>query len=656
MTNIVGFPGSGSLSLTDRLSFIVDDYKNSITPRLRLHKHIVLEDYAERTAVPEDFGLLVKCLHKEYTRLGRKVCLEILGKIEEESFFSRHICQKLRTHIERGDLVFEREAQFASDAIRRPERNLFYAYTFTTLATRFLCRCFERSDGQAASIAVANVGDLSRGDLRFLQSLLLYPKTFSLVVNLGFAGRNPDAPHEDKNPHATAARKKALYRLLSVASMTDALIDVPNVASFLDEVDLRSPLLTTTPFDTDELDDLLYKSEYETFFIASGDRPRTGRILRFYVLALAYTYQFDAAIEEIDQHIRSEAPKDQCYLWLIKGLIELKKQQDSELSRSSLTQGLKVARLLENPLQRIYEIAYLQNALNFVRLVDAMKQPDKTHRSAELLDILKSEYELLGDVCGVYTRTNVVDLQDEETNLSAVFIITTLVENIGKLNTLLGLREENILLHEQYHEILRTQDLRMTSDEYKASYKISYSHALITIGLMDAEALYHLGHLQDAIELITELRNSLDRFDVTGNYRALVHIALAICLLKDRKTKEAKEEFVIAAEILHAYNDPHMMRVAFRGIWEAMDEKDKAFFSPFLNTPAFSEKEVEASFNKRTAPAAVDLENSLFGGLEISLFMSSVPAAEAASFIHRGPDLNQTFRVYQPWRTLSAQQ
>lgn len=68
--------------------------------------------------------------------IGVRKMQAILEEIGAHGFFSDHICHKVAEFLRTGTIIFRQEAQFPPEVIRRPEKNVYFATSFTMVATK----------------------------------------------------------------------------------------------------------------------------------------------------------------------------------------------------------------------------------------------------------------------------------------------------------------------------------------------------------------------------------------------------------------------------------------------------------------------------------------------------------------------------------------
>jgi hypothetical protein len=209
-----------------------------------------------------------------------------------------------------------------------------------------------------------------------------------------------------------------------------------------------------------------------------------------------------------------------------------------------------------------------------------------------------------------------VDLEDRGKLLHTLFILTTIVENIGKLNALCGRRCETIDLYAVYEHILEIVAGRMQRECYKDSFVISFSHALANIRIAVASGYAAANCHQKAYDITRQLLHDVKQYDITGDYRGFVLNAHALNAARMGWTDESMDCLAQMAAIYLDYNEPYMIKVAMNRL------------APFLveqapNSHAFLRQIgiIDAAFHAHDettflVSSAVDLENPLLGGLE----------------------------------------
>lgn len=597
----------------------------------------------------------------------------MLADIRANCNFSNHICDKVVDFIRSGRPYFKREAQFPPEIIRRPEKNLYFATTFNMIVTQLFTACHKvafTDRNEDVVYVVPNAEMVDRCSLRLIQNMLLAIKPFGIHFELTFTpARGPtDEAGDAFQRRFIAARRRCFRKLMHVALASgnaDAALDVD---AFLTDVGFASAferMLTQADGvsrpDLDELRDMIYRNNYENFYIALKLHDQSPwlsaedlmRVRKLEVLCDSFNYSFDDALTTTSSELKRNLPaKNQCYHYLMRGLIFLKKQNDAPSAVSIMQEGLLVAARIESPLERTVETAFLKNALNFVRVVEVMTTLPVDARHDALTAILDDEHAILQTVCEAFISVPASQLEDRNRLLDTLFILTTLVENIGKLNALCGRRDETIELYTTYQDIFDTVGQRMKEDTYKRSFTISFSHALVHTRVAVAAGHAAAKRYQVAYDMTKTLLNEAEQYDITGDYQGFILNAHALNAARIGNTNESVECLSRMAALYLEYNEPYMIKVAFNRLAPHLKANDPGTYS-FLSEVGVIDQGFQ-SHDEATflVSSAVDLENPLLGGLEQMVF-GKRSFNEMRRYQDEDRSLKAAFRSYGHWRQIT---
>ena len=606
-------------------------------------------------------------------RLGMAEMETIMAEIRATGSFSNHICDKADGFLRTGRPVFKREAQFPPEIIRRPEKNLYFATTFNMIVTKLFVECHRRAfEGKGDNVVyvVPQAQDLDRCSLRLLQNMLLYIKSEPMRIRVVLRQRKSTTAtiSEPAERRFVASRTRCLRKLFHVAVATGCASQKLDVDHMLAETDFLSTFqrMTETEMrraraDIDEFRDMIYRGAYERFYVAAN-LPAAAESLsehdrvvlaKLGLLCDSYNYLFDDALVRIENTIPTVTGSDLCYFLLMKGLIQLKKMNAADAALETLERAMNAARQIADPLDRAVECAFVENAMNFVKLIHIMSSVKVDERQARIADILENEHGILQSVCDAFISVPSARLSDREQFLDTLFILTTVVENIGKLNALCGRREETVQLYAAYEYIFETVMGRMKEEEYKRSFVISFSHALIHIRVAVAAGYAALNKLQDAYNATRALLEEVDSYDITGDYRGFILNAHALNAARIGRMSESVDCLAEMAAIYLDYNEPYMIKAAINRLAPHLAEHEPeahAFLTKIGIIDDGFRAHDEATF---LVSSAVDLENPLLGGLEQMIFGKRA-ASELQTYEREDRSLKAAYKSYGHWRQIAG--
>ncbi|MEG9884401.1 MAG: hypothetical protein V6Z86_07270, partial [Hyphomicrobiales bacterium] len=607
-------------------------------------------------------------------RLSKTQTDRIIVDIREGCSFSNHIVDKAADFIKSGKIYFKREAQFPPTSIRRPEKNLYFATSFTMAMTKFFVECHKilLDQGNDCGFVLENFEQCDRCSMRLVQNLYLYLKPFSFKFLLLFKATDTADPVTDEDLYAgrfRSARKHCLRKFLNVVVATGGCADFIDTESLIGQIDLatayqamRAQLKAAEPAPLAAFADCVYKNGYETFYALKSLHDETPwlndedamELERLLLLCDSYNYLFDEVLSVAAKATTKADDIDKCYFLLIAGLIKLKKHNDNHAALDDFEAGLAILEALPESLVVVIERAFLCNARNFARLLSVMTTKKGEARIAGLHEILSDEHRLLCEVCDGFVSAHKGELTTGNRLLGAMFIITTLVENIAKLNALCGLYSDTMELYKSYDYIFDTVAERMRGESYKRSFTISYSHALLHKKIEIAQCYGRLHNHRKAYEITKELLLRLGEYDVTGDYRGFVLNAHALNASRLGKGDEAIDALIAMARISVDYNAPYMLKSAVNSLSAVVAEHDlenfKALKSLSMIEDGFKQPD-EAVFR---ASAAMDLENPFTGGLD-QLVFGQQRQGELRHYMEqpRG-NLNAAYKSYGLWQQIFA--
>jgi hypothetical protein len=596
----------------------------------------------------------------------------ILAGIRATGSYSKHLCDKASDFLRSGKPYFKREAQFPPEVIRRPEKNLYFATTFNMVVSKLFLACHREmfGDNTGAAYVIEQCQHLDRCSMRLMQNMLLQLKPFCVQMELVFK-RRADGSRDGASNYErrfVAARKRCFGKLLNVALVTGSADESLDIDGFLRGADFQSSFLAMTYSETgarradiDSFRDMLYRNAYERFYVCKAlhdDNPwfceeERVDLEKLQVLCDSYNFLFDDALDTAESGIAATLGKNRCYFLLMKALVQLKKMKNSDAAISTLKQGIVEAGSIENLLERTVETAFLENALNFVWLIQIVASKEEGTRRDRLGEILTSEHGILQAVCKAFLSARAIDLEDRRKLLHALFILTTIVENISKLNALCGRRYETIDLYGVYEHILDIVAGRMQREAYRRSFEISFSHALVNIRVAVASGYAAANCHQKAYDITRQLLHDVEQYDITGDYRGFVLNAHAVNAARIGRTDESIDCLVQMAAIYLDYNEPYMIKVAMNRLAPFLAEQapdSHAFLHQLGIIDAAFHAHDETAF---LVSSAVDLENPLLGGLE-QLIFGKRPVAEARAYDREDCGLKAAFKSYGHWRQIAA--
>ncbi|MGJ3264247.1 MAG: hypothetical protein ACFE0R_13525 [Salinarimonas sp.] len=688
MSNVVVFPGRQSRA--DKLAAVFDVFRHAVASRIvvtasadgRLSR-TEAGDAARETAAPAPhvlscgahaFSVFASLREFYRQRLGATTFDRILTAIRADNAYSDHIVDKAADFVRYNRIEFNRDAQFRPSTIRRPEKNLYFATTFNMVVTRFFVECHRsliESGERVPVFVLQNVERCDRCSLRLLQNMHLFLKPFSIEWHLVFKVAQSASAPSGEDPYLerfVAARRQCFRKFLNVALASGSMTEVIDVETFVDRVDfeggyrLEKAAAAGDPAPTlDDFMNLVYRNRYEEFYVrkaildASPERDEADRIeaAKLLLLVDAFNYLFDEALSVADRSIETSDDQTRCYFLLMSGLIQLKKRNDKEAALATMQRGLDLARALPPSLAAGTEKAFLGNAMNFVRLIEIMSSTAKEQRASAIEAILADEHAILQEMCEAFISAVPSEISDTDQQMNALFIITTIVENISKLNALVEAWDETIELYQSYEHILGTVGDRMRSEEYKRSFTISYSHALFHNRILMATCHAKLGDFRKAYEITRDVLGRAGEYDVTGDYRGFALNAHSVSAARCDEPEEVADCLAEMARIYVAYNEPFLIKSAINGLKDfirANDPKSFAYLEEIGIIEVGFRRHSESTF---LVSSPVDLENPLVGGLEQAVF-----GRRSESELRRYLDdpkrtLNAAYRSYGLWRQIS---
>ncbi|WP_349367386.1 hypothetical protein [Salinarimonas sp.] len=691
MSNIVRFPGRESRA--DKLNAVFESYRTAVASRIyvqvtetgRLDRDALRAqaELAETAAFrrlacgPEAFSVMhdLRAFYRE--ALGAAELDLVLADIRASRAYSDHIVSKAADFVRTREIFFAREAQFPPSTIRRPEKNIYFATTFNMVMTRFFVECHKRlleKTGAAPIFVVENLQDCDRCSLRILQNMHLFLKPFGFVFAFAFksaAGAIAPDPADGYARRFVAARRGCFRKLLNVALASGNMATFVDTDTLLDDIDFASgyaamhaSMAADPGLSLDDFMNLVYRNRYEEFYVRKAlldaapslDRQEAMEVEKLLLLVDSYNYLFDDALAVAEAAVEAGDGFAQCYFLLMKGLVLLKKRNDKQAALATLEQGLAVAEALPRSLEAATEKAFLGNAVNFVRLIETMATKKGDERTDAIEAILVDEHRILHEICEAFISAREADLADQRRQMNVLFIITTVVENISKLNGLIGAYEDTIELYRSYEHILDTVGERMRGEAYKRSFTISYSHALFHNRIMVAKCFANLKQLDQAYEITKDVVARGDEYDVTGDYRGFALNAHAVNAARLGKTEEVVDALVDMARIYVDYNEPYLIKSAINGLRDFIAENDRKSFD-YLKSIGI----IEDSFRRHEestflVSSPVDLENPLIGGMEQFVFGRRSEGELRSYLDHPNRNLNAAFKSYGLWRQIYAKQ
>lgn len=650
---IIHFPKK--MSPDELIAPILAHHQRSLPSEL----HITLNDQGKAishdknqtifTARSKPFALLYDLRQYFIQHLGLDTLLSFAYDLQKKNVFSQHIIHKTLHFLEQGKIVFRLEAQFPPDAIRRPEKNVYFANTFLQICTHVFIES-QKALSQKTVFILEQAQNLDRDSLRFLQNSLLTVKTVDFKWHLIF--QKNTTPNSLASESFIKARTEAFRKFFAVGVIAGYLDDALDIEKTLETIDFSSAFDDTLAYlhaeqklNDKSAQDAVYKSRYEQFYAIQNQAEITPKCQKLTVLVDNYLYQFDAALNLCQQQ-EHLSPKDRCYLHLLAGLIHLKKKNDIQIARHIFQQGLLEADNITHHDEKIVEQAFLQNALNFCQVVDYFQQQNPSPDYHALLEI---EHQLLQSVLRVFLSADSEKLSAKKLPY-LMFILTTLLENISKLNELSGNYRDNIELYESYLSIFQTIAQRMEEKTYQTSYCISFSHAQIHNLIKVAQNYSAIGDITQALNITQSLIKTAKQYDVTGDYRAFIYHHQAIFHHQLGHNDKALEDLAQVALFAHHYNQPKWLQEALNGMF--ILSKNPAFrrqleASGFI-TPNYSlPKKIKFYTN-----SAVDLENFFLVGLDEAIFNDNAVSYEKGQKI-RGDMLKACFKHYGIWRQIT---
>lgn len=682
---LVHFPTKKTYS--QRLDEVFQTYRNAKRSVLELHfsddgsftsRVDGINELVLRPSL-NNFSILPQMLGYYRRVLGGESINRVVETLKSKHCFSASIFEKAKSAIFNDEISFKREAQFPPIIIRRPEKNLYYATTFNMALVRFFVLANEeiiaKGGAGAPRIVVENMEACDRCSLRLLQNLFLYIKSDPINFTYCFKSKSESGDGSDflsqYYERYVAAREHCFRKVFNVAQAVGSLpsdIDTDGVLRRIDfgyvfNQEVGSPDLWSDELSpVDDAMDMVYKSNYEKFYCmissaTSNDNTNMSELDRLTfnklcILSDSFNYNFDAALQCIDGSIDECGATAFAYKKLFSGLIKLKKFKQLNIAEDEFNSGLDALANEPSSLERSVEEAFLRNAKNLIGLLGALEDKDESVRSEKIYQIIDSEHELLDGLLELFISVPDRELNKGHNLLNLMFVITTLIENISKLNMLVGDSEATIALYENYEHILSTMADRMQQEAFSRSYTISYSHALLHIKVAIANQKVRQKKFVEAYDITSQLLRECETYDVTGDYKGYILNAHSIYCLHIGKIEEAFTSLVEMLEIYMMYNEPYMIKAALNGLSSRLEEFHPAAFSYLRKLSV-----VDSSFKRHDEIAflvssPVDLENSLNAGLDKHLSGRSIEKSFSSQRASAPNDLQSAYRAYGLWRQI----
>jgi hypothetical protein len=668
----------------DKLNNVFDVYKNAKKSNLNIYitdsgmqGHPTEEAIFLISASLKNFSILPQLAYFYKKALGVDLAMEIFDSIQNRHPFSSHIFQKARNAIFNDVLEFKREAQFPPTIIRRPEKNLYYATTFNMAVTRFFVMAHKELIQRGhivRNIIFQNMETCDRCSMRLIQNFHLYIKDFSL--NFVFYFKKADGSKATLSSSAYAksyshARKHCFRKVLNVAQAIGSLSASMDIDGFLEGIDFESgfsdlsaskELWNNDISKNDDAMDMVYKSNYEKFYCMmesasaklntkESHQPDKQLMLKLCVLTDSFNYNFSSALDLCATSDFGDE-FEFCYFKLLSGLIKLKKNKRFDLALLDFDAGLETLASTQECLKKTIELGFLKNAKNLVCVLDILQNHEKDQRTDKIRVIIQSEHEILDSLLEQFITASDFELNKDSNMLNIIFIITTLIENISKLNAIAEDYQATIKLYQNYEYILATMAERMRHDEFNRSYTISFSHALLHIKMAIASQKARQKLHEEAYNITKQLLMDCKTYDVTGDYRGYILNAHSIYCSLLGKDEESFSSLMEMTEIYLFYNEPYMIKMAMNGVASQLKQYNPDIYDYLTNLsiidPSFTRHE-EASF---IVSSPVDIENSLQAGLDKYLSGKSVLKGFISQLNQDHNPARAAYRTYGLWRQI----
>lgn len=275
-----------------------------------------------------------------------------------------------------------------------------------------------------------------------MQNMALSFKPYSLHIRLVFRGLDVRQSQQKDRflDRFVTVRTAAFRKLFFVAVASGNALESMDVDGLLQSVDFIHPFVEMTEhqcvdrYGLDDFRNMVYRSNYERFYCAYNlyqqdpwlPKQQHDTLQKLLVLCDCYNYLFDRAFETARMALSSSTTRDACYFLLLMGLIKLKKHDHIVMARMLFKRGLSMAKRIPCFLWRGIETASFRNAINLVRVISGLRIA--THKRREyFLSILTDEHDILQDICQTFLSASSRQLQERETLLHMLFILTTVV-------------------------------------------------------------------------------------------------------------------------------------------------------------------------------------------------------------------------------------
>lgn len=318
----------------------------------------------------------------------RKFYLERINPVEFKNLFyktkvrnfsSQHVYDKAEDFIENGTIFFIREAQFPPIALRRPEKNLYFATTFNMVITRFFIKCHEyivNLKGVNYQFIFENLEICDRCSLRLIQNMHLYIKSFSFYFIFYFKKNQASISynHNYYISNIQIARKNCFKKILNVvvgSGHNKNFIDTDAILNKVDFTSYYESIIDKTYGDFigteyEDFENYIYRGNYENFYVLRAihekspwlNEKETIDLDKLLILCNSYNYVFRETISYIKENISKYPDIDKCYFLLLSGLINLKKNKDKQLALNDFLMGLDIVKNLPKSLESIMEMAF----------------------------------------------------------------------------------------------------------------------------------------------------------------------------------------------------------------------------------------------------------------------------------------------------------
>lgn len=276
-------------------------------------------------------------------------------------------------------------------------------------------------------------------------------------------------------------------------------------------------------------------------------------------------------------------------------------------------------------------------------------------KATSIEELLNREHEIFQYTCASFIDSSNEELsKNTETAINLQYIITTLIENISRLNSLSKRYEDTIQIYSYYEQILEAIHSRTKVDSYKISYKISFSHAYAMIKIKLASSYNKIGEYEKAYKMTKELIKLFEEFDFTGDYKGYIFNIHAMNCYKTCKKNEAIYSLVEMIKIYIYYNEPYMIKTSINAMKEFIKQYDKKFYSFLVSIEIIDEHFIFHDETTLFVSSSVDIENPLTDGID-QVFSGKITERQLLEYNNMKNNLQPIYKVYGVWRSLHQQ-